>query len=263
MNMRVETSGCDNLAFTSDDIGAGTDDQVWMDALHDVWVAGFSNTNDVTVLDTDIRFVNTRPVNHQSIGDDRIQGITVRTAASLSHSLAQRFTTTERALIPILSKILLHLDPQVGGTETDEVTGSGSEHADIGLSLHGSEIDVSRVSRRLGHMQEAARLQTLPQALRDLEIPDVARCQVVAAPNDLVASDLNKGDCPGVTRLKPHRCPSGDVETESVSPDAVEFQERVRFDKVVMRANLSIRQPRTFAAPDEASIPGLACRPCL
>ena len=92
-------------------------------------------------------------------------------------------------------------------------------------------------------MQEAASLQTLHQALRNRQVLDVARCQVVAALDDLVAINLDERDRLGVTGLKSDGGSGGNVKTETVGPDAVELQLGVCLDEVVVRADLPLSAP--------------------
>lgn len=59
MDMRVEPSGRDDLAFASNDIRARTDDQVRMNAFHDIRITGLANANNETILDTNVCLVDT------------------------------------------------------------------------------------------------------------------------------------------------------------------------------------------------------------
>src|ERR1700742_4143051 len=63
MDMGVKSASSHDLAFTRDDIRAGTDDHIGMNAIHNVGIASLADSNDHTMLDTNIRLVNARPIN--------------------------------------------------------------------------------------------------------------------------------------------------------------------------------------------------------
>lgn len=122
-----------------------------------------------------------------------------------------------------MRKVLLDLDPKVGSTQADKVAGGWAKHGYVGLPVHRSNVNMSGIARRLRYMQEATSLKTLLQTFRDREVLDIARGQVVAALDDLVAIDLDKRDRFGVAGLKSYRCPGGNVKAETVGSDTVEL----------------------------------------
>jgi len=54
VDVDVEGTGGDDELLARDDFGRGADDERGVDSGHDVWVSGFSYTDDVTIFDADI-----------------------------------------------------------------------------------------------------------------------------------------------------------------------------------------------------------------
>ena len=59
MNVRIESTSSDNLAFSRNNIRTGSNDEIWVDAVHDIRIASLADANNHAVLDTDIRFIDT------------------------------------------------------------------------------------------------------------------------------------------------------------------------------------------------------------
>ena len=63
MYMGIETTSCNDFPFPSNNVSTGSDDHVWRDAFHHVWISGLANADDETILDTNVCFVDAGPVN--------------------------------------------------------------------------------------------------------------------------------------------------------------------------------------------------------
>jgi len=97
--------------FTSNDIGIRTNDHIWVYVSHDIWIARLANTNNNAIFDTNVCFVNASPIQYKSICDDSVQTILIGSSCGLTHAVSDRLTTSKRAFITVMSKILFYLDP--------------------------------------------------------------------------------------------------------------------------------------------------------
>lgn len=95
-------------------------------------------------------------------------------------------------------------------------------------------------------MAEPRFLQLLNNAI-DLRGIDGSVSKTVAAADNVVARDLDERDGLGVTGLEADGCAGGDVETEAVGAGAVEGEEGVGFDEVVVGADLACETSQLVA----------------
>ena len=72
VNVCVYGACRDNHAFTTDDLGAGSNDDV--NAGLRVWVACFANGCNASIFQTNVRFHNAPMVHNQCVGHDGIDG---------------------------------------------------------------------------------------------------------------------------------------------------------------------------------------------
>lgn len=67
---------------------------------------------------------------------------------------------------------------------------------------------------------------------------------MISAANDLVATNLHQCNSLGISWLESDRCSCRNIETVAISFEAIKFELWIRFDEVVMRANLDGQQSR-------------------
>jgi hypothetical protein len=90
-------------------------------------------------------------------------------------------------------------------------------------------------------MREASFLQVLENGICPRQV-DSARCEVVATMDGLVARDFYQLNSLAVTWLETHGGTGSNIKTVAISFNAIEFELRICFDKVVVRSDLLIDQ---------------------
>jgi len=71
--MTVDAARGEDPALAGDHVGAGTEPQRRVHAVHDIRVAGLPQRHDASVADTDIGFDHTPVVEHHHVGDHEIR----------------------------------------------------------------------------------------------------------------------------------------------------------------------------------------------
>jgi hypothetical protein len=128
---------------------------VWINSVHNIWIARFANTNDDAIFDSNVRLDDTRPVDDKGIRNDSVKGIGIRASSCLSHALSYCLTASKRALITIYSHVFLHLNPKISGAQPYAIASGRAKHGDVSLSFHCADVDVSSITQWLRLMQEA------------------------------------------------------------------------------------------------------------
>lgn len=238
VNVRIDATRCDDLALACDDVRAAPHDHPRRDVCHDIRVARLADTDYDAVLDTNVGLVDATPVNNQRVRHHQIQGPRVGPPRRLAHALPERLSAAELALVPVHGQISLDAHPQVRHAQAHAVSRRGAKHGGVGGTVHAAGLDdQAGVSGWLGLVCEAGGLQ-VGDDLLGAAAADDTRGEVVAALDDPVASDVDKGDRLGVARLEAHRGTGGDVEAHAIGCDAVKGQGGVGLDKVVVAADL-------------------------
>ena len=123
VHVGVDAAGGEDLALAGDDVGARPDLQLRVHAVGDVGVAAAAERDDPAVPDADVGPDDAPVVEHDRVGDDRVQRTVGAGGAALGHRLADRLAAAEDRLLAAEGEVLLDLDPQVGVTEPDLVAG--------------------------------------------------------------------------------------------------------------------------------------------
>lgn len=234
MDVAVKATIGDDLFLSSNDIGVGADYHVRVNTVHDVRVASFANSYDNTILDTDISLIDTSVINNQSIGEDQVQAVDIRASRGLTHAIANTLTAAKGALVAISGKVFLNSDPQIGGTQADEVTGGGAKHGDVSFTLESEQVKVSGITSRLWGVMEPTLLQFLDKTFGNPSIMEGASSKTITSLDNLVSADLNEIDGLGVTRLETDRGSSSNVQSVAKGSDTIKVQQRIGLDKVVV-----------------------------
>ncbi len=74
VDVTVDGAGGDDLAVARDDLGARPDDEVGVDAVHRVGVAGLAQRDDATVADPEVRLDDPPVVEDDDAGDHGVRG---------------------------------------------------------------------------------------------------------------------------------------------------------------------------------------------
>ena len=129
MNMGVDAARCQNQSFAGERLCGGSDRHARRHAVHNRWISGLSDSCNPAVLDSDICLVNTGAVQHQRVGDDKVE-IAVRAGRlyRLSHTVSERFASAELAFIAVDRIVFFHLNHQAGICEADFVSSCGTVH---------------------------------------------------------------------------------------------------------------------------------------
>lgn len=238
MDVTVKTACSDNTVFARNHIRAASNNEAGVHAFHHIWISGFAYACDYAVFDANVGLVDAGPIYDQGIRDHSIQDLVIGSSARLTHTFTQGLASTKRAFIAVPSHIFFDLDPQICSSKPDQIACCGAEHANVCLSLHGTNVDVRRITRRLWFVQETSSLDVLHNIVRHLS--DKARGNLVSALDDLVARNLYQCYRLGVARFETDRSACGNVQTVAVRSYTIKLKLRVGLDEVVVRPDLGI-----------------------
>ena len=73
MDVRIDSTGRNDLAFRRKHFGAGADLHSFRHAFHHVRIAGLADADDATIPDADIRLHDPPPVDDDRIRDDEVE----------------------------------------------------------------------------------------------------------------------------------------------------------------------------------------------
>ncbi len=130
MDMRVHAAGREDLAFASNDLRTGADDD--RNAGLRIGVAGLTDGDNQPVLQAHIGLVDTGMIDDHRIGDDRVDGSVCARNLALAHAVAYDLAAAEFHLLAIDGEIPLDLNEELGIGQAHLVTSRRAEHARIG-----------------------------------------------------------------------------------------------------------------------------------
>jgi hypothetical protein len=99
----------------------------------DVRVAGLADAGDAPVLDPDVALDHAPVVEHERVGDDRVDGL-ARGALRLAHPVADHLAAAELDLLAVGREVALDLDPQFRVGEAQPVARRRAEHLRVGAA---------------------------------------------------------------------------------------------------------------------------------
>jgi hypothetical protein len=73
VDVRVETTSCDDATLASNHIRTGADNHLRVDSIHDIRVACLANANNEATLDADVCLEDAGPVDDERIRNDSVQ----------------------------------------------------------------------------------------------------------------------------------------------------------------------------------------------
>src|SRR5690606_24375007 len=127
VEVRADAASGQDQAFTCDHPGVDADDQVRVNARHNVRIAGLADAGDLTVLDANVSFHDAGVVDDQSIGDHAIERSRRVNAGRLTHAVADDLAGAENALVAVDGVILFHLRYQARVAKLNLVARGWSE----------------------------------------------------------------------------------------------------------------------------------------
>ncbi len=130
MDMGVHAACGEDAALAGDDFRGGADDDGH--SRLGIRIAGLADAGDPAVLEADIRLENTRHVDHEGIGNDRIDSALGAGALGLPHAIPDHLAAAELYLLAIGGEVILHLDDELGIGEAHAIARGGAIHVGIG-----------------------------------------------------------------------------------------------------------------------------------
>ena len=134
VNVRIEAAGGEDLAFTGDHFGAGSDDD--RDVGLNVGIAGLADRCDAAAGEPDVGLDDSPMVEDQRVGDDGVDRALLVGDLALPHAVTDHLAAAELHLFAIGTKVLFHFDDDVGIGKPHAVARGGSKHLGIGGALH-------------------------------------------------------------------------------------------------------------------------------
>lgn len=135
VDVGVDGTGGDDPPVARDDLRLGADDQVGVDPVHGVGVAGLADSGDPAVTDADVGLDDAPVIDDHRTGDDRVRGAFCARSTRLAHGFSDDLAAAEHGLVTGESgpagTVLLDLDEQIGVGEPDAVTGGGAEQVGV------------------------------------------------------------------------------------------------------------------------------------
>ena len=92
-------AGGEDLAVAGEHLGARADDEVRVDAVHGVGVAGLAERDDPPVADADVGLDDAPVVEDDRAGDDQVGGALGPGRPALAHRLADHLAAAEHRLV--------------------------------------------------------------------------------------------------------------------------------------------------------------------
>ncbi|MNP02599.1 hypothetical protein D3C76_944570 [compost metagenome] len=131
MDVRIDTAGRDDLAFSSNHFG--TRANRYSDTRLHIGVAGLANRGNAPVLDADVGLDDPPVVDDQRVGQHQVHGLS-RQHLALPHAVTDDLATAKLDLFAIHREVFLDLDPQRGIGQAHAVADGRAEHVGIGAT---------------------------------------------------------------------------------------------------------------------------------
>ena len=132
MNMCIDAAGGEDLPFSRDNFGPGSDDDI--DTRLGIRIASLADGANATVLDTYVGFDNTPVIDYQSVADHSIWRIFAGFLA-LSHAIAYDFAAAKFHFIAVYRIVSFYLNNERAITKSNLIACGGAVH--VGVSLSG------------------------------------------------------------------------------------------------------------------------------
>ncbi len=109
-----------------------------MHTVHDLWVAGLADGDDLAVLDADVAFDDAEHrVDDQRIADQHVQGAVVAVVPRHQpHAIAQGLAAAVQAFVARHRMVELDLGQQRGVAQAHGIADGGAEHGGVFFAGH-------------------------------------------------------------------------------------------------------------------------------
>ena len=140
VNVGVESSCGDDVAFAGDYLGGGADDHVGIDAVLDTGVAAVADADYTAGFDADIRFDDALlGVEDSGVGDYEVERVLVGSEWRLAHAVAYYLAAAEFDFVAVSAvfsnEVAFYFYKEISVAETDLVADGGSEHFGVLFSI--------------------------------------------------------------------------------------------------------------------------------
>mmetsp|Transcript_9643 Transcript_9643/g.23802 ORF Transcript_9643/g.23802 Transcript_9643/m.23802 type:complete len:491 (-) Transcript_9643:545-2017(-) len=256
MDVGVKSARRENLTLACDRLRVNAHHHARRDVRHDVGVPRLADAHDHPVLDAHVRLIDAGVIHDECVGDDGVQRLGRVNPGLLTHALTQGLSSAELALVAVHGAVSLHCQEQIGVAQAHAVARGRAVHRRILASREEQRrcgggdadgLDVQEASRGDVHHRLDQRVGAVGAAVHD----------VVPAQHHAVAGDGNQRHGSRLPRLEAHRRTGGNVEPHSEAELAVEGQQRVGLDEVVVAANLDGAIPRVRHRDHHANAAGV------
>ena len=119
--MAVDAAGRDDQVFPGDDLGAGTDDQLRINARLDQRIAGLADPHDPAIADADVALDDPPVIEHDGVGDDQVERRFRhrRRQRRLALAIADDLAAAELDFLAVDREVFFDLDDQFGIRQAD------------------------------------------------------------------------------------------------------------------------------------------------
>lgn len=237
MNVRVDSTSSNNHPASVDDIRVRPHSHLVRHSIHCRRVPSLANCNNATVLNTDVGFEDSRPVDDHRVDDNQIKAFGVGAAASGAHAVAQSLATAYCALVTVDRKVFLDLDPKISRSQADQIASGRSVRRSISRPIDRARLNRMYSGLCLWHMSVSRLLEILQYLSRTLRVHRTFR-KATASLDGLGAADLYKCDSLGFIRLKAQKLSCWQIEMVAISFFAIEFEVGVGLHEMEVGADL-------------------------
>ena len=138
MDVAINPACGDDIAFATDDLGAGANDDVH--ARLGIWVARFANTDNAPALQTNVGFHNTPVIQYEGIGHHTIDRALPTGALALCHAVAYGFAAAKLHFLAVAAcgqgEILFDFNQQIRIRQAHTVAHGGAKDFRVGAALN-------------------------------------------------------------------------------------------------------------------------------
>ena len=135
MNMRINSTGCNNQPFTGKGFCRCSYCHSRCDTVHHAWISCFSNSFDFSIFNTNICFYNTCIIQNQSICNDQVQiPICTFSFYRLTHTITNCLSSAKLNLISISRIVFFHFNYNICICKTNFIPCRRAVHHSIFFS---------------------------------------------------------------------------------------------------------------------------------
>ena len=129
MNMRINTTGCNNKVFSCQSLCWRTNSHIWCYAVHNIWVACFTYANNFSIFNTNISLYNTSIIYNKGVSNNKVK-IAVSTCSIywLTHTISDCLTSTKLNFITINCIVLFNFNYKICVSKSNLISNRRTIH---------------------------------------------------------------------------------------------------------------------------------------